>query len=501
METSRKTQSKKGRNKLKTNNIQIGSSWNTVPILAADVNCKMEQTAKPEQSVKPAVERKQPQPVNPGLKSTRTNLQKGNGTVYCQKLDFIEYPQQQKEQPMHLYLKRRNTHFRQVSLPVRAAEKTQPNMPPEEQVAAISEEPQASAAPEEPQASAAPEEPQASAAPEEPEASAAPEEPQASAAPEEPQASAAPEEPEASAAPEEPQASAAPEEPEASGAPEEPQASAAPEEPQASAAPEEPQASAAPEEPEASAAPEEPQVAAISEEPEASAAPEEPKPDVTPEEPQVAVAPKGPQVTMESKSVEAFYKKTGVKMIEVSELDFMDKDEETTRLRYQQAYLITKVERLKESLQTQTALNTQADVRHKTRIKTLQRQIINREFFERETLRKIRKLEEALEKELNQQKKVETSLAHQREENSRLVAALVQAEEDLKRETLKWEEEKSSLLQMIEEQQQQQQQALQQKTTGDHLKDRIVDLEQKMAVIDKKPKRRSLWKRFLQVFK
>lgn len=89
-----------------------------------------------------------------------------------------------------------------------------------------------------------------------------------------------------------------------------------------------------------------------------------------------------------------------------------------------------------------------------------------------------------MQQKTHDEKKVELSLTHEREETSRFVVALAQAEEDLNKEAHQWEEEKSSLQQLIEEQQQ----ALQQETTRDHLRDKIVDLEQKMFSVEKIPK-------------
>ncbi len=228
------------------------------------------------------------------------------------------------------------------------------------------------------------------------------------------------------------------------------------------------------------------------------------------EQPQHAAAPKEtdqaakvkalnetPQQAPKAKASDpgdSFFLPTGVKVIQVAELDFIgDNDERIIGLQSEEVDLLAEVEHLKEMLQTQTALSAETCLRDQTRIKILQLEIIERESTEKEVLRKVRKLEETLDKEKDRQKEVESSLAHQREENSRLVAALVQAEEDLKRDTLKWEEEKSRLLQCIKEQQQE--------TKRDHLRNRTVELEQKMVEINKKPKKRSLWKRFLQLFK
>lgn len=185
-------------------------------------------------------------------------------------------------------------------------------------------------------------------------------------------------------------------------------------------------------------------------------------------------------------------------MIEVTELDFTkDKDEQITTLQNEQVTLLSEVEHLKEMLQTASALNIQAALKNEKSIEILQLDIISRESTAKEALHKVRELEEALDEERAHRKELETSLAQQREETSRLAAARIQAEENLKKETLQWEEKWSHFLQSLTEKQQ----ALQEDTTDD-LRNRIADLEQSMAEADNsKPKKRSLWKRFLRLFK
>lgn len=89
-------------------------------------------------------------------------------------------------------------------------------------------------------------------------------------------------------------------------------------------------------------------------------------------------------------------------------------------------------------------------MKYKIRIKTLQLGIIEKDHSTREILDDVKKLEEALMTTKHDQKKVELSLTYQREETSRLVAALAQSEEDLNKENLQCEEEKCRLLQCIE---------------------------------------------------
>ncbi|KAE8284214.1 hypothetical protein D5F01_LYC17545 [Larimichthys crocea] len=152
---------------------------------------------------------------------------------------------------------------------------------------------------------------------------------------------------------------------------------------------------------------------------------------------------------------EAFFQKTGVKMIAVPEIDFMeDKSEEIIKLESEQAAMLKEVEQLLEMLQTQRALQAQEESKYQTRVEYLQLEISNTETSEKEVLCKVSKLEEAVEKEKSHQSEIETSMSHLRAENSGLVAALTQAEEDTKKETIQWEEEKSNLMSNIKEEQQ-----------------------------------------------
>ena len=93
-------------------------------------------------------------------------------------------------------------------------------------------------------------------------------------------------------------------------------------------------------------------------------------------------------------------------------------------------------------------------------------------------------------------------LAKQQDETSRLLAALKQAKEDLENERRQWKEEKSLLLESLSNK------TLEEKEgASGSLTDRMADLERQMEEIEieakepKKSKKKSLWKRFRQLFK
>lgn len=222
-------------------------------------------------------------------------------------------------------------------------------------------------------------------------------------------------------------------------------------------------------------------------EPQLAAAPEEPRHTVAPKQTHQAAKLKALRARKGSNQQQ---QQTQVNMTELLQLQQLvgQTEDHITRLRAAQeavlgeVSLLTEVKHLKEMLQTQAALN--AELKHGVRIKLLQILIADRESTES----KVKKLQEDLEKEKDRQRDVETSLARLWEENSRLMAALVQEEDDLETEILQWEEEESRHLKSTREQR-----ALQQKNN------RTVHLEQQMNI--KKPEQQCLWKRFLQLFR
>ncbi|XP_034558530.1 myosin-2 heavy chain-like [Notolabrus celidotus] len=195
---------------------------------------------------------------------------------------------------------------------------------------------------------------------------------------------------------------------------------------------------------------------------------------------------------------QSFYQMTGAKMVEVSKVDLMsDKDELTITLEREQAALRAEAERLKERTEIVKAEGPLEDIVREIRLKRLQLDLIDAECREEEVLLKVSQLEDALEKEKENQKEAQKSLAQEKEENTRLVAALTQAEEDLKRETLQWQEESTGLLQSIQDHKQ----ALRQNTVEEDMMRRMECLTQQLAMLGKKTKKPSLMTRFFNLFK
>ncbi|XP_034567371.1 myosin-2 heavy chain-like isoform X2 [Notolabrus celidotus] len=195
---------------------------------------------------------------------------------------------------------------------------------------------------------------------------------------------------------------------------------------------------------------------------------------------------------------ESFYQMTGAKMVEVFKVDSMsDKDELTITLEREQAALRAEAERLKERTEIVKAEGPLEDIVREIRLKRLQLDLIDAECREEEVLLKVSQLEDALEKEKENQKEAQKSLAQEKEENTRLAAALTQAEEDLKRETLQWQEESTGLLQSIQDHKQ----ALRQNTVEEDMMRRLECLTQQLAMLGKKTKKPSLMTRFFNLFK
>ncbi len=189
----------------------------------------------------------------------------------------------------------------------------------------------------------------------------------------------------------------------------------------------------------------------------------------------------------------------GAKTTRDKKLDFnIDSDEEKARLRREQMALFAEVERLKQMLRTKEALQAMEEVAQRNKIRMLQLELAETERAEDEAQQKAKLLEDASAKEEMKQKKVETCPTDQGEESSRLLSGLTQAEEDLNRRRLQWQEEKANLLRYVAEQQ-----APKQKTHRDCSSDKRDDSEQKEADLEKETKKKSkkpsLWKRFLRL--
>ncbi len=99
-------------------------------------------------------------------------------------------------------------------------------------------------------------------------------------------------------------------------------------------------------------------------------------------------------------------------------------------------------------------------------------------------------------------RELDVCLAHQTAENTKLRDALIQTQRQLESQQLQWQEERSRLLQTLSDVHhtlQEKKRDLDTKCNG--VMDRIVELEERIKRFDKKAKRPSLWRRFLQLFK
>ncbi|CAJ1059087.1 proteoglycan 4-like isoform X2 [Xyrichtys novacula] len=281
--------------------------------------------------------------------------------------------------------------------------------------------------------------------------------------------------------------------------------------------------------------PEEPQQPSSSEEPQHPAASVKPRcPDKTP--PQQLVKESGselpPQLRPMINQLKTFPKMpVGLQISERDLQNLMGHKERANKLEKEKAALISEIEQLKDQLKSQTAEANQ-------RVGVLLVDLSKKGAAEREAVSRAAGLEEALAAEEKKRMEAETSLRETNKETSTLKAALAQAkldlenerhlwreaqaallvqhakdtaelkvnvlqmQEELEEERNLWQKEKANFLQCIailkENQERKQQENLE---SGDILMGRLTQLEQQMETLRKKPKRRSLRKRFLQLFK
>ncbi len=182
---------------------------------------------------------------------------------------------------------------------------------------------------------------------------------------------------------------------------------------------------------------------------------------------------------------------TKLKITKVNQISSTkDSDGEAANIKREQMSLFAEVERLKEMLHTQEALRAVETVAQRTKAEMLRLDLIKEERAENKVPQKVIKPVEASAADKMKQKN----------EMDRLLSVLAQAEEDLNKKRLRWQEEKSRLLEYVREQQ-----ASQWKTDKNVLTDKTDNPGQEEADLEKdtkkKSKKPSMWKRFLQFFK
>ncbi|CAK6962815.1 pollen-specific leucine-rich repeat extensin-like protein 2 [Scomber scombrus] len=223
-------------------------------------------------------------------------------------------------------------------------------------------------------------------------------------------------------------------------------------------------------------------------------------------------------------SLDEYCEQTNQALLMIPELEFHkilgEKEEQTAKLEKEKGALLEEVEQLKQLLQVQ---KNDANLQNGF----FQAELAKQAGIQKEASLKIQMFDMALATERNQCEEMEmvlaqlmednfymeTSLSQKNEdlqhkscllvekesENAGLVAALNQAKEDLENERRQWMEEKSSLLESLNEDNMAHEE---EKVVETALMDRMSDLERQMDQIDaKEPKRKSLRKRFLQLFR
>ena len=274
--------------------------------------------------------------------------------------------------------------------------------------------------------------------------------------------------------------------------------------------------------------------------------PVEPEPATTPQEAEPApelmaepeltlTAEQQPASLLQGPSVEAYCEQTNQALLMIPELELQritgEKEEQISKLAKEKQALLKEVKRLKLMLEKETK---EANLQHGF----LKAELSKQGKTNKEASHKIGQLEKALEAEKEHNKEMDVVLAQQtdkmfrievnlaeanvdlhckrnqweedrsrllaeqRDETSILMAALKQAKEDLENERHQWKEEKSLLLDSLHNNKK----TLEEKegARGGSM-ETMSDLERQNDEIEaqepKKTKKRSLRKRFLQLFK
>lgn len=217
---------------------------------------------------------------------------------------------------------------------------------------------------------------------------------------------------------------------------------------------------------------------------------------------QQLLLPIKPQQAADGKTsgkMEAYLEKTQQNLILIPELELHwflgEKDQKMATLVKENVALVNEVEQLEKQLKNQTIKANQEKAVYLA-------ELSKKEKTERDAVLKNEKLEEAVKTGQEKQKEAETHLAQQIGETSRAKAALAQAEKDLNNERQQWQEEKSCFLDSITTLKKAFEEKEEERTKSmDGLMERLMNLESQMENVEKKPKKKSLRKRFLQVFK
>lgn len=201
--------------------------------------------------------------------------------------------------------------------------------------------------------------------------------------------------------------------------------------------------------------------------------------------------------------VEAFPQQAS---IYISELELQQlrnrKTEQHTKLMRENEALAVGIEQLKEVLKTNKAVIDDAVLKRGNVTKDLEVQLSEKKASEDEALCKLQQTEEALQSQKESEKAQQMCLAKVKEENNKLMIALVHKQSELETQQVQWQEERSRLFQSLSEIQhtlQEEEKTWETRQAG--LMDRIINLEEQMKKTAKKPKKPSLWKRFRRLFK
>lgn len=218
---------------------------------------------------------------------------------------------------------------------------------------------------------------------------------------------------------------------------------------------------------------------------------------VSTQQQEVVAAPETPQVNDLEES-ECDREESFTQMTQLCN-DFMDEQYDLDRqLERDRAIVRDAMKSLMDDIRFVKARGSEAAIASNTRSFRLHMEFKEQELKHEEAFDRVRKLENDLEEEKKLKMEAETSLEEERKENARLVSAVAQLQEDLRRENLLWQEEKAGLLQSIQDQKETLEKL---DTEREDIERRMDCLKEQVKEMRQKPKKLSRWRRFLNLFR
>ncbi|XP_035524254.1 zinc finger protein 853-like [Morone saxatilis] len=144
-----------------------------------------------------------------------------------------------------------------------------------------------------------------------------------------------------------------------------------------------------------------------------------------------------------------------------------------------------------EERSTLQALHREAELKKSSQLEEQELELSTKKAEEAKALCRAQQLEEELQREKKECEERDMALTKITEQNNALMATQLQMQSELEKQQLQWQEERSTLLQSFVSIQQ----------TLQEEQKKWEDLQEMLKLAEKKPKKPSMWRRFLRLFK